>query len=409
MSKPPETPPLRRQRPWAALLAATVLILPLGSIYAFSVFLKPLETLIGATRAELATVFGIAAIAYTVGMNIGPWLFRRLGVAPFFLLAVVIGAGGIALSAVATDFPTLALGYGALFGIGGGLCYVAAQQGVNVMGFRRTGLVNGYIVALLPCGAMLTAPACAWGIVRFGVRETLWGLAAVLLVSGLLTIGLARFAGMRFVDGDAGASQPEKLGRTDVFLKLFGVFFLAAAAGLMVLSQAAGIVAAYGGASALATLATTGLTGAIAGARLAGGWLSDRVSIPAVMAGAQAAALLGAIGLTLWPSAEASIAALLTIGMGYGIVSGATAAAIAAYWPKGLFGRVAARVYIAWCGAAVSLPILAAHLYDLTGGYATAVLIAGLANLLGAMLALTLPRQANAERATATTFAGPYT
>ena len=48
-----------------------------------------------------------------------------------------------------------------------------------------------------------------------------------------------------------------------------GRFFLAAAAGLMVMSQAAGIVQAYGGQTALAVGATTFITGAIAAARVA--------------------------------------------------------------------------------------------------------------------------------------------
>ena len=43
--------------------------------------------------------------------------------------------------------------------------------------------------------------------------------------------------------------------------------------------------------------------------------------------------------------------------------------------------------------AAISLPVLAGRLYDLTGGYETAVIVAGGANLLAVLVALTLPRQ----------------
>lgn len=386
--------PPARQRPWAAVLAATILILPLGSIYAFSVFLKPLETLLGASRKELATVFGIAAIFYTVGMNIGPRLFPHLGISSFLLLSTLVSAVGIALSAVARSFVELAIGYGVLFGLGGGLAYVAAQQSVNLVGFRRTGLINGYIVALLPCGAMLAAPTCSFGIASIGVRATLWVLAALLLATGLIATLLAIAAGMRLrAPSVTAASALAKPGRPDIFWKLFVVFLMAAAAGLMVLSQAAGIVAAYGGATAVATWATTALSGAIAAARLFGGFLIDRFSIPKVMAGAQIMALAGGAALTIWPTPSLSIAALLAIGIGYGIISGATAAAIASYWQRAMFGRIAARVYIAWCLAAISLPILAAHIYDLTGGYRTAFIIAGACNLAATIAALTLPRQ----------------
>ena len=77
--------------------------------------------------------------------------------------------------------------------------------------------------------------------------------------------------------------------------------------------------------------------------------------------------------------------------MGYGFISGVTAAAIARYWHKNAFGRVAGRLYIAWCVAAVTLPILAGWLYDRTGGYGTAVVIAGALNLLAVGISLRLP------------------
>src|SRR5207248_130 len=55
------------------------------------------------------------------------------------------------------------------------------------------------------------------------------------------------------------------------------------------------------------------------------------------------------------------------------------------------YGRIAGRTYVAWCLAAVSLPVLAGYLFDRTGGYGTPVLIAAGANLAGMALALTMP------------------
>ena len=61
----------------------------------------------------------------------------------------------------------------------------------------------------------------------------------------------------------------------------------------MVLSQAREMIATYGGATALAVAATTVLTGAIAAARIGGGWLVDRFAVPHVMCAAHALALGG--------------------------------------------------------------------------------------------------------------------
>jgi hypothetical protein len=55
-------------------------------------------------------------------------------------------------------------------------------------------------------------------------------------------------------------------------------------------------------------------------------------------------------------------------------------------------------LYIAWCIAAISLPVLAGWLYDQTQGYDQAMRIAAGVNLLGALLALSLPAKARSPR-----------
>ena len=64
------------------------------------------------------------------------------------------------------------------------------------------------------------------------------------------------------------------------------------------------------------------------------------------------------MALTLWPGPAVAVAALALVGVGYGLVSGLTAAAVAVYWRRALYGRMASRVYIAWCAAAIVLPII---------------------------------------------------
>jgi len=373
--------------------------LPLGSLYAFSVLLAPLEQILQATRSELAGVFGISAVFFTIGANLAPRLFGRVPAPLLVALTGALASVGVALAAVAPSLSWLILGYGVLFATGGGMAYVAVQQCVNAAPLARPGLVNGYLVSLFPLGAMLAAPAFGLGIDWVGVRQTLAGLAAVIAATGIVATLFVAYAGVVL----AKTGRPTALQATGsqdslraTFWKLFTVFFLAASAGLMVLSQAAGMVAAFGAGKTASLLATTGITAAIAAARLAGGWLVDRLPVPFVAASAQAIALIGAIALTVMPSPEVAILTLALIGVGYGLVSGVTAGAVASYWPKMEFGRIASRTYIAWCLAAISLPVLAGRLYELTGGYETAVIVAGGANLLAVLVALTLPRQKRA-------------
>ena len=379
--------------PWRVLAASTALNAPIGSLYAFSVFLQPLEALLGLTRADLAFVFALAAASFGAGMMVAPSLYP-IAATPLLVTACALAnALGLALAATAGGLTQLAVGYGVLFGLGGGAAYILVQQMVNLAVTRRQGLVNGYIVSLLPAGAMIAAPVFGWAIRAFGVRATLGGFAAVLAITGFASAWLVARAGVAASAETDSVPLAEGERRRAVFWRLSIIFFLAASAGLMVLSQAAGIIAAYGGAAALAVYGTTFITATIAVARLGGGWMVDWLAIPTVAAGAHAVALAGNVALTLWPGPLVSVFSLALVGLGYGVISGVTAAAVAVYWRRALYGRMASRVYIAWSAAAIVLPVVAGRLFDLTQGYGVAVLIAAGANAVGILVSLGLPRR----------------
>src|SRR5258708_19593754 len=77
--------PNGRLRPWRVLAAATALNAPVGTLYAFSVFLQPLEALLGLHRADLALVFALAAAFFGVGMMLAPALYRIASTPPLAL------------------------------------------------------------------------------------------------------------------------------------------------------------------------------------------------------------------------------------------------------------------------------------------------------------------------------------
>ncbi len=379
------------------MAAATLLNLPFGTIYAFSVFLKPMETMLGIGRAQMALVFSVASICLTLGMLAGPVLYRRFAPVGLLLCAGLCSAVGLLVAASATGIGQLMLGYGLLFGLGGGVAFVMMQQGLNQTVESMSGLANGYVVSLYPLGAMIGAPIFGWTIAGFGLRATLVGLAVTVALATFAAAGLLRLADIRMQDGQAG-TQGGADRRWSLFARLFGVFFLAAAAGLMVMSQSAGILQAYGAATAFALGGTTFITGAIAAARIGGGWLVDRFEVPWVACAAHLIALSGSLLLLAFPGPAVAVLAMTLIGMGYGFISGLTAGAIARYWHKNDFGRVAGQLYIAWCVAAVSLPVVAGWLFDRTQAYHGAMMIAAVGNLLGALLATSLPRNREGTR-----------
>src|SRR5262249_61275607 len=162
-------------------------------------------------------------------------------------------------------------------------------------------LVNGYVVSLYPAGAMVAAVLLGWAFCSLGVPTSLGGFAAVVAVAGVIAAWLIANSGVAIGAASASIVPDEAERRRNVFWRLWIVFFLAASAGLMVLSQAAGIITAYGGATVLAVYGTTFIAATIAVARLGGGWMVDWLTIPIVAAGAHAVSLAGNLALTLWP------------------------------------------------------------------------------------------------------------
>src|SRR5262247_30497 len=188
-----------RAGPGAALGAATIMSLPLGSIYAFSVLVAPLEQLLQANRSELASVFGISAVFFTIGANLAPRLFGWIRAPSLVALTGALSSAGVALAAVAPSLTSLILGYGVLFATGGGMAYVVMQQCVNAVQLTRPGLVNGYLVSLFPLGAMLAVPAYGLGLDWLGVRQTLAALAAVVAATAIAAALLVAYAGVGLV------------------------------------------------------------------------------------------------------------------------------------------------------------------------------------------------------------------
>src|SRR5437899_11710197 len=103
---------------------------------------------------------------------------------------------------------------------------------------------------------MIAAPLFGWSVGQFGVRATLGGLAMVLAVTGSISAWLIAQSGVTLAAAAASIEPDEAERRGPVFWRLGIGFFLAAAAGLMVRSQAARMLAAYGGAASRAVYRT---------------------------------------------------------------------------------------------------------------------------------------------------------
>lgn len=88
---------------------------------------------------------------------------------------------------------------------------------------------------------MIGAPLLGWAIAAHGLRATPAVPAITVRVATTVAAWLYRAYGLRMRDAGAPAADDDAR-RRDVFARLFGVFFLAAAAGLTMIGCGCGIV-----------------------------------------------------------------------------------------------------------------------------------------------------------------------
>src|SRR5437773_5327798 len=270
---------------WQVVAGGVSMNLALGSLYAWSVFVLPLEKEFGWTRGQTSWVFTIAVISFAVSFIVagrlqdqrGPRLCAAIG-------AVLIGVGFF-LASMATSLLFLYLAFGLVVGLGNGFGYATPIPVASQWFPDKPGLIVGLMVGGYGAGSAVIGPMATRWIDSMGWRPTFQLLSAAFFVLGMLGTGRMvnppqgyRPAGWMAKATSFSASRdytPLEMLRTPRFYEMWIAFCLGTTAGLMTISQLVPFARSAGLTAAAATFAIT--VGAVgnAGGRILSGWLSD--------------------------------------------------------------------------------------------------------------------------------------
>lgn len=370
-------------------LAAVVVMASVGTLYAWSIFVVPIELEFGQSRAATSLVFSVATAAFTIGMLVVPRSAALRGRSPpaIALLSCLMAALGLALSAAAESIWLIVLGFGVLFGLANGFAYGSSLQVVQHAAPKRPGLFTGIAVSSYMLGSVVGSPLLSAAIEIWSYRLALLMLAAYLAAAGILAFLLLRWSS---IDSGAHADTPAMTRRAPFveMAVLWAVFLLSSLVGVMTLAHAAPLAASLpGGERHLALAAALVALGNGAG-RLVGGWLSDRLNARALLCGAPAligVALAAVLGV---PRLDVLLAALCVIGVGYGCIAGCLPAIVAKSYGASSLPRLYGRLFTAWGIAGVVGPYAGGVLYDGQGDYELANVGAAITAFAAAFLGL---------------------
>ena len=369
------------------LLASMLLMVVLGSVHAFSVFLEPLETRFSASRSSVSLTYSFALVTLTTIVLFGHKLYGLLKPIWFMSMVCILASLGTFVAASAEHLYTVWIGYSLLFGAANGLGYGYALQISAQANPNKKGLAMGLVTASYALGAALSPWPLNAALTEFGLGAAMSGLGiAALLIMPIIIIAYhLGNAHLELPKSNQKAKSSNHDTRTIILLWLS--YGSAVTAGLMAIGHATGI-AQEGGVSVGLILAAPIILAVfnMAGSFL-GGWMADRFSTRLILTTLPMISAISLFALSQFAVGSTVLIGLAATGFIYG--------AIIAVYPTVInqrFGevdgiRVYGKIFTAWGFAGLFGPWLAGRLYDQYTDYSTALSVAAAAGLLSAVIA----------------------
>ena len=374
-----------------SLAAALLINAGLGVLYIWSLFLSPFETELATDRATLSLVPALALVFFTIGMVMYSAVLRRTSAPMLAAISLGLAGAGHILVGIVPGVPGLIIGYGVLFGIGGGLGYLLALALATRAEPKIRGIMVGITVATFAAAGVILAFFIPALIVRNGAVATFVAIGIALWVAGVVAYGLLR--GTVLADHAAGKDEGSFLG--PLFYKLAIAFFAVCAMGLMVISHSTGILASLG-AGELATYGPVACNiGYIVGC-LTGGKLEERLGGRGALTFVCVVLVVALGGLLLPMPFAGYLIAIALAGASIGSIASVMPMLIAGYYGVERVGTIYGKLNIAYGLGGLIAPWIAGVLYVRTGGYSTAILLGVAIAAVGVAASLTVGSQRKA-------------
>jgi len=376
---------------WWRVVGGMSMNLALGSLYAWSVFVAPLEKEFHWKRAETSMVFTIAVVVFALTFIVAGRLQDKLGPFGVSIVGAILVSLGFFLCAYADSVTKFFIFFGVLGGLGNGFGYATPIPVMSKWFPDKRGLAVGLAVAGYGGGSAIFGPlAASYLLPHFGWRSTFQVLGVIFFVMTMIGAFLLKNppAGYK-VPGwtpkpaaKAAATAydftPGEALRTPTMYFMWIAYACGCAAGLMVISQLVPFAKSVGIPST--TLAAFGLVVGAAGnasGRILSGWMSDhlgRINVLRLMIGISMVAtpILYKVG----GNVVALFVMLFVVYWCYGTQLSVNASTAADFWGTKNVGINYGLLFTAWGVAGLLGGRIGGKLYDKYHNYQMAFYVA---------------------------------
>lgn len=387
---------------WVVIVAAIVIQMCLGAVYAFSVLVDPLEKAFGWTRMETSPAFTIALFVFALSMipagrlqdKKGPRLVATMG-------GIALGLGMI-LSNFTNSLIWFYLSYGVVGGLGIGLTYVTPIATCTKWFPDKRGLVTGLAVFGFGAGSLVFAPLLSSLIDVLGWRTAF-------LVNGVIFVLLVLPSAQLLKNPPPGYMPPNwrptaktqaardrelpEMLRTIVFFLIWASYWFGTTAGLMVIGsakQSSMELALLDSLQATLVVSLLGLFNATG--RIMWGFLGDRIGREKVLTIIFAVCSGGLLMAASINVAPVFVLGIFMVGLSFGGFLAIYPALASDYYGTRNLGVNYGIIFTAYGAGAVLGPIMAGYFKTFANSYTPSFYIAGILAVAGIILSILLRR-----------------
>lgn len=247
-------------RGWLVTISATIALLMLGALYAWSVVKKAIPAEWGWSEADKMWPYSVCLIFFSIFMVVGGRIQDKRGPRLVITMGGIAAGLGLIICGLSTNPLMWYLGFGVFLGIGIGLAYSSGTPpALKWFPASKTGLISGIVVAGFGGGAIWVAPTLRALIASVGIQTTMiyFGIAVTVVMVFFAQFVKAPPAGYVPVDKGAkkaGTPAPRpvvdwpsaEMVRTWQFPVMVACFAFGGGAGLVVIGNMASIVTSFG-------------------------------------------------------------------------------------------------------------------------------------------------------------------
>ena len=171
---------------WLPVVGGVSMNLALGSLYAWSVFVLPLEQEFGWSRAETSWTFTIAIVTFAASFILAGRIQDMRGPRICALIGGTLVGLGFVLASFTTSLWQLYVMFGLVVGLGNGFGYATPVPVASKWFPDKRGLVVGIMVGGYGAGSAIFGPLATSLIASVGWRPTFQILGVVFFGMGMI-------------------------------------------------------------------------------------------------------------------------------------------------------------------------------------------------------------------------------